>query len=217
MNDYRAPLRRVGIVLILIGMVDIIYMIYALLNDQSYSSWLNILAVIAGGFLLRGKPAAVPIVTCCSAFAIASFVSTIVLYPFLRPLELWAIQFRLEPVSLSVSLLMKLAVIILLCWVYKQLWQTSVVSASRKAGHGVSVPRVAFILGALYTILPFGVINAMRNSAGASNALKLARTQYGNEYKYHLTGMDWSEKQVRASFTAYNEQEIKLVQVEWQR
>ncbi len=141
MYKYRAILNRVGIVLIVVGILDIAYMAYCISQsqDQSYSSSLNILAVVAGVFLLRGNLRSVSIVTWYAAFTIAKFVSTIfILLPFSKPAELWATEFRLDPVGLSVSLLVKTAEIALLFWVYTQLRAAPVVSASLKSGHPAS-------------------------------------------------------------------------------
>ncbi len=48
MEEYRAILKRVGLVLIAVGLCDIIFMIYCVSQGQSYSSSFNIFAVIAG-------------------------------------------------------------------------------------------------------------------------------------------------------------------------
>ena len=55
MNEHLPILKRVGKVLIIIGLVDIAVMIYCIANSISYSSSFNIFAVIAGVFLYRGS------------------------------------------------------------------------------------------------------------------------------------------------------------------
>ena len=61
--SYRAILRRVGLLLIVIGVLDVGYMIYCIVNGESYSSGLNIFAIVAGIFLIRGHLGAVGLVT----------------------------------------------------------------------------------------------------------------------------------------------------------
>lgn len=217
MYDYRANLKRVGIVLIAVGILDIAYWIYCISQGQSYSSIFNIPAVVAGVFLLRGSLRAVHIVIWFAAFTLSNFLSLLILLPFLQPAELWAIQFRLDLVGLLMLLLVRITVITVLFWIYTQLRAAPVVSASIRDGHSASTGKLAFILGVAIAVLPVGMMHFTRGSAAGAQAVELARTKYGENYKYHLTGMYWSNGNVRASLAAYNEQEIKPVQVEWQQ
>ncbi len=50
-----------------------------------------------------------------------------------------------------------------------------------------------------------------------AKAVEVARAEYGEDYKYHVTAMRWSNGNVWSKLTAYNEQEIKPVQVEWEQ
>lgn len=219
MYQYRTILNRVGIVLVAVGILDIVYTLYGVLRaqDRIDSLGLNILTVVAGVFLLRGSLAAVPILTWGIAFMIANFVSVFILLPFVKPAELWAIEFRLDPISLSISLLIRIATIALLVWVYTQLRAAPVVSAIVQSGRSVLNLTLAFILGIAIAVLPVGIIHVARGSADGAKAVAIARTQYGEDYKYYVTAMRWSTGDVQASLTAYNEQEIKPVQVEWKR
>ena len=54
-SDYRSAMRRVGVVAILVGVIDTIAFIIAIINRQSYSTSLSIFAVIAGISLIRGN------------------------------------------------------------------------------------------------------------------------------------------------------------------
>ncbi|MBD2743850.1 hypothetical protein [Coleofasciculus sp. FACHB-1120] len=217
MYKYRAILKRVGIVLIAVGILDIAYLVYCISQQKSYSSSLNILAVVGGVFLFRGSLRAVHIVTWFAAFMLSYFVSVFILLPFLKPAELWGTEFRLDPVGLCLSLLLTITLIALHFWIYTQLRAAPVVSESFNSGHSASTPKFAFILGVALVVLPAGMMHFTRGGAAGAKAVEIARTQYGQDYKYHLTGMSWSNGNVRASLTAYNEQEIKPVQVEWEQ
>ena len=216
MYNYRAILKRVGIVLIAIGLVDIAYMIYSISQDQNHSSSFSILAIVAGVSLIRGSLRAVSIVTWIAAFGISNLLTNLfILLPFLKPAELWAIEFRLNPISLSISFLLRIISIALLCWIYTQLRHSSVVSASLKSGHSASTPKLAFILGIALIVLLTGIMRFTIGGPAGAKAVDLARSKYGDNYKYHVQGMSWSNGNVKANITAYNEQEIKSVQVEW--
>lgn len=219
MYNYRAILKRVGIVLIAVGILDIVYMVYCISQGQSYSSSLNILAVVAGVFLFRGSLRALPLVTEGTAIMIVFLVSNLfILLPFFTPAELLATQFRLEPVGLSMSLLVKFTTVALLCWVYTQLRAAPVVSASLKSSRSAYAPKLAFIFGGAALLVGiFYFIFFSLNGAAQAKAVEGARTQYGENYKYHVTGLRWSNGNVQASLTAYNEREIKPIQVEWKQ
>lgn len=68
MKEYRAILKQVGLALIVVGLFDIAYAAYCIVHMQSYSSSLNLLAVIADIFLLRGNLAATRKITWMAAF-----------------------------------------------------------------------------------------------------------------------------------------------------
>ncbi|MBW4646518.1 MAG: hypothetical protein KME23_26590 [Goleter apudmare HA4340-LM2] len=216
MAQYRAILNRVGIVLIVAGVLDLAYMGYCISQSKDYSSSLHIPAVVAGVFLLRGNLCTVSIVRWYSAFISSYLISTIfILLPFSKPAELWVTEFRLDLVGLSVSLLVKTVAIALFVWIYTQLRAAPVVSASVRSGDSVSIPKSAFILGIGLVALIAGIKHFTINGAAGAKAVQIARAQYGENYKYHVTGMRWSNGNVSAQLTAYNEQEIKPAQVEW--
>lgn len=68
MTDHIKILRRVGWLLVVVGALDIGVMIYCITNQIAYSSSLNVFAVVAGIFLLRGSLEAVRYVAWFSAF-----------------------------------------------------------------------------------------------------------------------------------------------------
>ena len=216
MYNYRIILKRVGIALIAIGILDIAYTIYSISQARNYSATFSILAIIAGVSLIRGSLRTVSIVTWIAAFGIANFISNLfILLPFLKPAELWAIEFRLDPIGLSMSFLVKIIAIALLYWIYIQLRAAPVVSASLQSGHSASTPKSAFILGVALILLLTGIMRFTLGGAAGAKAVDLARSKYGDKYKYHVQGISWSNGNVKAYITAYNEQEIKPVQVEW--
>lgn len=91
MTEHRAVLKRVGLVLVAVGLADVAVMIYCIATRQSYSSSINVFAVAAGVFLIRGSLAAAHWVACFSAFLLAVLIGRIfILFPFLQPFDLLA-------------------------------------------------------------------------------------------------------------------------------
>jgi len=81
--------------------------------------------------------------------------------------------------------------------------------------YSASTPKLAFIIGVALVVLPVGMMHFMRGGVAGAKAVEVARAKYGENYKYHVTGLRWSNGNVQASLTAYNKKEIKSVQVEW--
>jgi hypothetical protein len=218
MENYRTILKRVGLVLIVVGVLDIAYMVYCIWKKQSYSSSLNIFAVIAGVYLLRGNLAAVRWVTWFAAFMLAGFIGAmLVLFPFMRPPESWAPEFRFHPVALFVSVIVGIAGVVLLVWVYTNLRAAPVLSARIAAGQSAAPPKLAFVLGAtLVVALAIMMHFTMGGSIGAK-AVKLAEAKYGSGYHYYVTRVQWSGSHYSARLTAYNDHEEKPVQIEWEQ
>ena len=145
MNDYRAILRRVGFVLLAVGVVDIAYMVYCIMNSKNYSSSLNIFAVVAAIFLIRGGLKTARFVTWFSAFLLTGLTGAILfLMPFQKPLDLWAIEFRLDAGGVIASVILGIAALALLCWTYLQLRSPVVVAARVEAGQTAEPPKLAF-------------------------------------------------------------------------
>lgn len=68
MEDNNNPFKKAGIVLLIIGIIDVGIMAYCIANKISYSSSFNIFAVIAGVFLIKGRVKTARAVHCFSAF-----------------------------------------------------------------------------------------------------------------------------------------------------
>ena len=55
-GEARMILRRVGLALIVFGLLDIGVMVYCIANGVNYSSSFNVFAVLAGTYVRRGHP-----------------------------------------------------------------------------------------------------------------------------------------------------------------
>ncbi len=215
MEDYRRTLKRVGTVLVAVGLLDIGFMAYCIVKGQSYSSSFNVFAVIAGVFLMRGSLGAVRLVTFFSAFMFSGFLAALLVFPFLKPVSLWAAEFRVSPISFSLSLIIGVSAVALLYWIFIQLRQKSVIEARIKAGQTATTPRLAFALGVVLVVFLASVMLVMAGGASGRKAVDLARAEYGKEYSYHVTAMQWTNGHVSATLAAYNDDNLKQVIVKW--
>ena len=213
---HQIVLHRVGWTLIVIGVLDVALMVYCIANNLGYSSSLNIFAVIAGVYLIRGHLGAVRVVTWFSAFYLSGFLLALVfLFPWLRPLDYWRISFLRSPTGFLVSALASFVVLGVIAWVYSQLRSPAVVRARETAGQPGRAPISAFLAGGVLVLVLAVASHVMLHGEAAQKALSLAAAQHGAQYRYFVSGMNWSGGHVRASLVAYNEQETKDIQVEW--
>ncbi|MGB3508037.1 MAG: hypothetical protein WBA93_02080 [Microcoleaceae cyanobacterium] len=220
MNNYRVTLKRVGIVLILAGVLNTVCILYLRTQNQGYSSYsfiLNTLAIVAGVCLFRGNLRTVPETRWVAAFLLSRFVSWLfILLPFqLQTTEVWLIQIRLNPVSFFIPFLIEIVTAVFALWVYTQLRTISVVSERVRPEHSASTPKLAIILGIMYTLIMVVTMQLILRGETGTKAIEIAQIQYGNNYKYHVTGVRWEGDRVKANLIAYNEREIKPIEVKW--
>ncbi|MCF1458538.1 MAG: hypothetical protein LPH21_13550 [Shewanella sp.] len=215
MDTSEQILKKVGIALLVVGLIDIGVMIYCITNKISYSSSFNIFAVIAGILLIRGSIRTARVVTFFGAFMLAGFLGFLVIFPFMEPLELKIIAFRLSPVSTIMSYAFMFVAIGFVYWVYRSLSSEPVMAARKEAGLSYGVPKLAFSLGGLLIIGLSVAMYFLNSGSSAEIAKSKAVEQFGDSYKYHITAMNFSGSHTSARLTAYREGEMKEVRVEW--
>ncbi|WP_129647633.1 hypothetical protein [Peristeroidobacter agariperforans] len=193
-------------------------MIYCITNQMSYSSSLNIFTVVAGIFLVRGSLDTARIVTWFSAFMLSGFLlGSLIISPWLQPLEYWLITFREDPLSSLGSMVLLPAVLFMLFWVYRELRSPPVLEARATAGHKSGAPRLAFLAGSVLAVVMAVMLQLTLKGESAEKAVRLAAEQHGAEYRYFVSSINWAGRHVSARLTAYNDKETKEVAVEWER
>lgn len=215
MDSSEQILKKVGIALLIVGIIDIGVMIYCITNKISYSSSFNIFSVIAGIFLMRNSIRTARIVTFFGAFMLAGFLGLVVTFPFMEPFELKAITFMLNPISTILSYVFMFVAIGFVYWIYKNLASEPVMAARKEAGLSYGVPKLAFGLGGVLVIGLSIAMYFLNNGSSAEIAKAKALEQLGDSYKYHVTAMNFSGNHASARLTAYREGEIKELSVEW--
>jgi len=208
-------LKKVGRVLLIVGVVDIAVMAYCITNQVSYSSSFNIFALIAGILLMRGSIRTARVVTFFGAFMLSGFLGALIIFPFMGPFDLKLIAFILTPIKSIFSLIIMFSVLGLLYWVYKNLVSEPVMVARKEAGLSHGAPKLAFSLGAILVLVLSISMYFLNNGSSSEIAKSKALKQFGGSYRYHVTSMSFSGGHVYASLSAYREGEIKEVSVDW--
>jgi len=212
-------LRRTGIVLIAVGAVDIAAMVYCMVNGISYSSSLNVFAVVAGVFLVRGSLAAASLLRWFSVFSLAVLCSLVLAWPVFQPFDLTLTQFRVSPAASALSALLFAGLIALFGWIQSQLGRPPVLEAILAAGRKVRSMKFPAAAGVALVVLLATGVPLMVSGESGDKAIAIARAQLGAGYKYHVSSLSVSSTSAGTSssarVTAWNDREIRIVPVEW--
>ena len=209
------PFKKAGVVLAVIGAIDILFFIYCITNQISYSSSFNIFALLAGIFLIRGGVKTARIVRWFSVFLAVGFAGVLIISPINTPLSLLIAQLHVQPMSVISPYLFGIPLILLLYWVHKQLSTSESLEVLSAAGYKTGKPKSAVYAGAGLVVTIFALLALMLNSESGNKAKELAKQQTGPGYEYHVTQMSLSGGNGSALVIAYNNNEIKNVVVRW--
>jgi hypothetical protein len=217
-------LKRVGVVLLAVGLIDIAIMIYCIANRISYSSSFNIFAVVAGIFLLRGSLRAASIVRWFAVFMLAVSATVLLVCPLIQPPGLILTYLRLNSGMPFVALALMVCVpILLLCWVVMELGRESVKCALAGAGRKQRDMRIPAAMGVgLVIIIAMAIIFMATSfsSESVSRAKFLAEQQVGSGYRLHMKSLNKVKKSERTFVfgvvTAWSDNEIRNILVQWE-
>ena len=218
--------KKVGGVLIAIGILDIGLMVYCILHNQSYGSSLNIFAVIAGVLLYRGGLRTARILRVFSAFFGAGLCALLFWAIIRLPKDLLLLYIKLQPRLLLYALLAS-CLLILPMWVYRRLSVQEVLDTIdeglKKPTPWHLNPKTGVISGLGVFIVLTIMTSTTAQKCSDAKALDIAVKQVGAGYKFYVSGyaINWHQDSsgahscYRYNIVAYNENEIKNVSVTW--
>lgn len=213
-------LKRVGTVLLVVGLVDIAVMIYCITNEISYSSSFNIFSVIAGVFLLRGSLRAASVVRWFAVFMFAALVALLIAWPFIQPLGLTLTQLRLNPGASVAAVALMAFVLSLLFWIARELGREPIQAARTSAGFKQRDMRIPAVFGVVLVVVMGIFLTLLLGGDSAQRAKSMAEQQVGPGYRFHLSSLNIA-KNNRGTFvsgvvTAWNDKDIRNVPVHWE-
>ncbi len=224
MADYRSLLKTVGVSLIVIGILDIGVMIYSITHGIGYFSSFNIFAVVAGILLYRGSLKTARVVAWFSAFMLASSIGILLFAPFMVPHDLILAYLNLYPLSFWGRIILGICFLIFLRWIYRSLTNPTTLGAMEdaKIDH-LSFwrkPSTGFIVGGLLSIIMVVSLSLLLRGEMVDQAKARAQFKTGAGYKFVVTSLRASSSggktRVRSRLIAYNSNEIKQVEVDWE-
>jgi uncharacterized membrane protein len=218
--EHLTILKNAGVVLLIAGMIDIMFMIYSIAKQIPYSSSLNIFAVVGGIFLLKGNLRAASIIRWGAAFALSALLATLVIAPLILPINLTFTAIKLNPGPLVWSFVVSLFFMGLLWWLFMQLSKSPVLAARAAAGRKVRNMYIPVILGAALAVSVGIASMLMQRSDSAIKAVDLVQQRLGTDYRYHVASLKYKSSSegsfVSGVVTAWNSGEIIDIPFQWQ-
>lgn len=216
---YVAILRRVGAVLIIIGIVDVGVMIYCILQGIRYASSFSIFALIAGIFLMRGSLRGAALISWFAAFLLAGFLGLAFVWPVFVPPGLALAEIRVYPLRFLLSLTSFAALIGLLFWVLRRLRCEAVLAASARSATKIYSLRGSILAGAAILAITKFIAGLNRRAEGTKRAEQIAASKVGSGYKLHVRSLRIittnKSRMVSGVVTAWNDHEIREIPVDW--
>ncbi|KXZ69015.1 hypothetical protein [Acinetobacter venetianus] len=209
------PFKKVGITLLVIGGVDILVMIYCIINEIGYSSIFNIFSLIAGIFLIKGSIKTARIVRWSSVFFFIMIIGAVVGISLIMPFDLLKLQIKLNAWSAVGLFLFLLIFLSLMIWIYRQLSTADALRLFARAGYKIDRPLSAYLSGAFVLIVMIGMSTLIGGSESGKKAKELAQQQLGNGFQYYVSSISSSGNSGQANVIAYSHKEIRKVQVNW--
>lgn len=217
-NMHTKILRRCGLVLIVVGALDLGYMIWCITKQVPYSSSLNIFALAGGILLVRGSLKTARWVATIAAFMLAACGVGLLVMPFMYPLGYWLAVIK-HSAGMVGGLFVAAALWVLLVWVRQQVMHPEVRQAQLAAGLPPPRIKLPLVVGAALPVLLVIILRFMVRSDTAHEAIRRAGQELGGQYQYVVTSMQMSsnrqEKSVVAVVPAYNDSEIRSIQISW--
>ncbi|MBM0745272.1 hypothetical protein JOY44_27765 (plasmid) [Phormidium sp. CLA17] len=217
MKNYPQVLRQVGIIWIGFGITDIFYLLYSVVNGKSYFLGWYVLAIAVGVLLFRENLKVACWTGDAAAFLLVGIFGFLLTSLLMRPLELWKVHLQLYPIHVIYFLVFHICLMVGLSWTHQQLRNRVVLQACAAAGMKTKFPKIAFGLFVGFIVSFTFLTHSVLNGTDAAEAKRLAQIQLGEQYAYHVTGLQWSGDQVSAKVTAYSNNEIRFTKVNWSR
>jgi len=218
-SDHLPLLKKAGLVLVIVGLLDIGLMIFAIASQVSYSSSLNVFAVVAGVFLWRGNLRAASAVRWLALFFLAALVSISVLSPLLLPLGLLSAYVQVSPLAFMGSIGVFAGALLLFGWLAKQLSAEPIRVARLKAGRRERDARVPLLVGVGLAVVLAGVNFTVQHSDSAVRAVSEARAQVGEDYEFHVSSINYRSNSegtvVSGVVTAWKSGIVKDLPFKW--
>lgn len=222
---YQEKLKRCGIALLIVGVLDVAYMAWSISRSQSSHTTFNIFAIIAGFFLVRGSLKAAKWSAYFGSFllvvGVGGFLVTLLAFPFAYTIASWKFQAH----GAIYSVVMGIISVPLLFWICKELLSPDVIDAQKAAQIKPANIKLPVIVGVVATVVLGVFFFKVTRGETAEKAVQLAEKELEGAYHYQVTNLGinmeadpktgTSHKTISAVVAAYNKTDFKTIAVNW--
>lgn len=218
MPEHLANLRRAGTILIVAEGLNIVWNLFHM-DGEGFSFTADLLAIVAGVYLIRGSLPAARVARWFSAFTLALMIPLAIAIPFWFPGAYLATALRLQPRPLLLIASFALLLFGLLFWVFSELTSGPVEAAlAGLPGKPWTLP-LAWVFGAAAGVVLAGLLLSFIHGQSAQQAVAQVREANGPAYRYFVSSLNVSirngERRVSATVVAFNPEEIRYIPVAW--
>jgi hypothetical protein len=239
-NSYKLILRRLGLVLVAIGVVGCWDLVWSIADVGGKTTFelryqlrpVLICALVAGIILLWGNLRAASIIRWLTIFSASGIACAVLLAPLYVPLGFLIAEVKHKPEVFVEPATFVLPVFLALLAIGYELGRAPVVAACEAAGVTMRSPLIPMAWSAGVAIPIIIAMSLPSNSDDAKRAKEMAFEQLGPDYSYYIesfryvitttttgdkSGVTSTEtKHYRgANVAAWNNNEIRLVEVRW--
>jgi len=209
------PFKKAGLILLIVGILDIAIMIYCIINQIPYASSFNIFALIAGILLIKSSVKTARIIRWLSIFLVITLIGIFLISTILTPFDLFVTQIKLNPIDVLSSYAFSFFLLTALVWVYFLLSTPQSLEKLNQAGYKIGKPMSA-LYSAIASIIFFGTLTGwLLHGEAADKAIAMAQNQLGLSYKYYVSSLSITGNNGTAVVTAYTNNEVKNIHVQW--
>ena len=215
--EYRAILRKASYILLTIGVIDIAWTVYRFANNADGSITINLVYLVCGLLLLWGGLRVASAIRWLTVLALGAYVASMLAVPIVQPWDLSLVQLRLAPQAFVYSLAYSLFIVALMLWLVFTLGKPAIVDARAAAGRPRRDMRIPAALGVGSMLVILVLTLLMLNGETANKAKVMAEQQTGPGYRYRVLAIQESTQSVTAIVTAWNDEQVGNIQVNWEK
>ena len=208
-----AVMRRAGVILVMIGVLDIVSCFIAVSRGASYSSSLNVFALVAGILIYRGSARAARLVVKGLSFLLGGFLLLPALMLVVTPWRLLLLQLRLAPWSFISGGALFVVLMAVLYWVRHLLGGLAIHIGGERA-RPLHRSVAAWVGACIPVCLAIAMPLFMQGTAGR-RAVAQAQRQVGPGYSFYVQRLNTSGASGSALVVAYSDSDMREVEVEW--
>ena len=213
MFEYMMNHRKVGILLLVIGIIEVAICILAIFTKEPSSFLLmGVVAIVCGVFLIAGGTRYGEKITFVMTFFAGYIVSSVIFMAIERPVGLLLVEFKIHTADFILSTIPPIINALLFVYICIGLNKANNRDNKdkKKRNHLIKASMLGF---GIVVISWFGTYLYTHDSK-SEKAIAMAKAKYGQNYKYYLKGFSSRDGGLAAKIVIYDQKSIKNVTID---